>query len=131
MSDVATDLDFKAIKSADAVRVEPVECPEWGGRVYVRTITAAEYAGYAAKSSDAEGRVDHSAWMNGLVAVACCDAAGKRIFPDTETVGGLRESAPVRRIFAAAQKLNRLGRHDTDAEKKDSPATPPGGSPSA
>jgi hypothetical protein len=125
------DLDFGAIKAADKLRTEPVDAPEWGGRVYVRTITAAEYAAYMAGAANADGKVDHAAWQNGLVAVACCDAAGAAIFPDAAAVGGLNESAPVRRIFAAAQKLNKLGRHDADAEKKDSAGTTPAGSPTA
>lgn len=124
------DLDFKAIKTADKVRIEPVDSPEWGGRVYVRTITAGEYAAYMAAASDGE-RVDHDAWQNGLVAVACCDAKGGAIFATAADVGALKESAPVRRIFSGAQKLNKLGRHDIDAEKKDSGGTPPAGSPSA
>lgn len=123
------DLDFKAISAAPRSPVAAVDVPEWGGRVYVKPLTALEYTAYLSASYP-DGELDRGAFQNGLVAAACCTAAGAAIFPNALAVAGL-DSVPVRRVFDAAQKLNKLRPDDLADEKKDSPATPPAASPSA
>jgi hypothetical protein len=103
---------------------EPVDMPEWGGRVYVRPITCGEFQRLSPRLRE-EGRdvtVD-------IVILCACNAAGEPLFTDNDS-GRLSRLPvkPLQRIALAAAKLNGLS---GDQGKAASPPTPSEGSPTA
>lgn len=102
-------LTREMILAADDLKTEPVEVPEWGGSVFVRTMSAGERDRFEAahlKSPERDFRA--------RLAVACvCDEAGKPVFT-AEDVPSLssKSGAALTRIFEAASKLNRMNKED-------------------
>jgi hypothetical protein len=104
-------LTASQIFEADDIQRIEVEIPEWGGSVYVRTLTGAERDKFEASMLDAEGRAERVANLRARLAVlVCCDADGKRIFSTDETAVplGKKSAAALDRIWDAARTLNRM-----------------------
>ena len=139
MSDAATEpkvLTPTDLETADCDRtVEPVDVPEWGGRVHVRELTALETGKVEDAVYDEKDQVRAELVAPAWVAACLCDPTGKPFYRpgDTQailTVGS--KSAPVvRRIYEVAARLNGRARGAAAAGKDDSAAAPAGGSPSA
>lgn len=118
-----------ALKLGAKRTLEPVDVPEWGGRVFVRDMTAAERDRYDMDRLGDDGKAVTENFRARLVVATCCDESGKLLFTagHVKTLGeGL--SAPVIRIYRAAAKLNRLNDDAIADEKKDSAEAPSGGS---
>ena len=106
----------QAILTADDLRREPVEVPEWGVTVYVRSLTGAELDEYQMAVADAEKK---AAERNGhgpilglrnhrakLVQIATVDADGKPIFcPGDEVLLGRRNAKAINRVYEKAVEL--------------------------
>lgn len=109
------------IFAADDLRIEKVECPEWGGEVYVKLMSGSERDRFeishtANPDKDIRAR---------LIVSTVCDCTGVLLFTpaDTESIGG-KSSAVLDRIFSAAIKLNRIRKEDVDDLGNASPPTP-------
>lgn len=110
------------ILNANDRKTAKVETPEWGGHVYVRTLSAAELRGYQANLK----AVEDQATKDGLMAVTImCDEQGNRIFSDDDAalLAG-KNSKVLDRIAGAFAKLNAITDEQVDAIQKNS-STPP------
>ena len=112
-------LSKDAILKADDLPRELVQVPEWGGTVWVRTMTGAERDAFEA-SVAASADTPNLTNIRARLAVLCVvDDKGKRLFADAdaEALGG-KSAAALSRVFEAGQKLNGLTDSDvSDLEK--------------
>ena len=101
------------LEAADLQSV-PVEVPEWGGRVLVRTMTGADRDAFENRmvtvKSDGTRTPDMTNLRAKLVALTLVDDAGNRLFE----VGDIprlaaKSAAALERVFEAAQRINGLG----------------------
>jgi hypothetical protein len=118
-----TVLDRAAILGADDLPRERVACPEWGGDVFVRTLTALdrdawEQETYTARQ--AAGRIGKSVNVRAsLCARVICDAAGARVFSDEDIAAlGAKSGRVLDRLFEVAQRLNGIGVADVEELEK-------------
>lgn len=123
-------LSKEAILAADDLPREVVHVPEWGGDVYVRTMSGTDRDAFETSliaRSDAGSGADAVAGAGStrmdnvrarLVALTLCDADGVRLFDDADIVALGRKSArALDRVFAAGQRLNGIGVDQADAAK--------------
>ena len=102
-------------KSADLPR-ELVEVPEWGGSVWVRTMTGAERGLYDLRMFEAPDTRNFRA----LIAALCvCDETGQRTFSeaDVDMIAVLASTA-LDRVYAVAARLNKLRAEDVKELEK-------------
>ena len=96
------------ILGAADCKVEPVDVPEWGGSIYVRTF-----------SGIVRDRIDSFVSLNKgdmagmralIVSLSACDQSGALIFkPDDVAALNEKSAAAMDRVVQAASKLNKLG----------------------
>ena len=100
-------------------KIEMVEVPEWGGVLYVRSLTGAERDQFEASIVERNGRDVRTNLRNlraRLVVLAACDEKGEPIFtPDDAEVLGTKNAAALDRIFSVAQRLS--GLRDNDVQE--------------
>lgn len=120
-------LSKKDILAAVDVKTEPVEVPEWGGSVFVRTMTGADRDGFESSmivvQPDGTRKADMSNLRAKLVALTTVDEDGNRLFEvsDIDALSA-KSSTALDRVFNASQKLNGLGFWAVDESAKNSPA---------
>lgn len=105
-------LTREAILAAQDLRRERVEVPEWGGDVFVRTMTGTERDEFEEFLLKAKARGMRAE----LVARTLTDEAGVRLFQkaeDIELLGG-KASAALDRLFTVAQRLNGFSQQDIE-----------------
>lgn len=105
------------VLGADDLKRERVAVPEWGGDLFIRTLTGAERDEFdllgwrAVEEAKARGEdpkfVTSRNVMARLVAFAACDETGKRLFSveDVEALGA-KSGAALERVYKAADRLN-------------------------
>lgn len=106
------------LKCADLPRVR-LEIPEWGGDVFVRSMTALEKDRYDAEVIAARNDADRLSGWRVRTALRCTvDDTGTRLFSDEdiESLGG-KSSAPIMRIFDKVQELSKVSEDSASAEK--------------
>lgn len=118
----------------DAV-IEIMPVPEWGGEIYVRSITAAERGlieQEAAKFKETKGKGDFARTFTlRFAALSICDEKGVRLFSDDEISILAKKSAKViSRIAEAAQRLSGFTKKDMEELEKNSVEAQPEDSPS-
>jgi hypothetical protein len=130
----ATPIEAKTLTAADILaaddrRIEPVDVPEWGGRVYVRTMTAEDRERYDDLILDDDGKFSgQGRVMASLLACTCCGPDGTTLFTaDQAKALAAKSAAAVVRVYQAAAALNKMRRVDREVEKKGSPAAPAAG----
>ena len=103
------------ILAADDLKLLGVDIPEWGGRVYVRTMTGAERDWWEQTIVES-GKSGKMANIRAtLVMLTAVDEKGERIFNDTQIeVLGNKSAKALDRLFAAAQKLNAVTAADVE-----------------
>lgn len=105
------------LAAQDSKRI-PVEVPEWGVTVYLRTLSGTErdaFEGGLMKGKGKQRAPDLANLRARLVALCAVDADGKRIFADDDIPAlGAKASAPLDRLFSAAQELNGLSGKDVE-----------------
>ncbi|MFZ2738092.1 MAG: hypothetical protein WBI20_02550 [Burkholderiaceae bacterium] len=114
-------LTKESILAADDLPRERVTVPEWGGDVFVRTMTGTERDAFEAsligKESGKEGRLDNVRAR--LVSLALCSESGERLFDDFEIAAlGKKSARALDRVFSVAQRLNGIGTEQVDVAKK-------------
>lgn len=122
-------LDRDRIIGLSDSRVERVEVPEWGGHVYVRSLSVAELDRFRADGERAKGSAGpHDATVR-LVVLAACDEGGAPLFrpEDAAALRGKCVTA-VERVGAAALRLNTADAGTVDRAEKNSGPTPSPGS---
>ncbi len=107
-----------AIITADDLKREQVEVPEWGVTVYVRTMTGAEKDLYEEETYKFNGddvEINRRNLRARLVVKTLCDENGKRLFNDGEQdLIASKSGAAIDRIFEVASKLNALTKADEE-----------------
>lgn len=107
-------LTRESILASEDLKREEIKVPEWGGSVYVRTMTAGERDEFEiAHSLNPEKDVRAR-----LAVATVCDADGVLLFTPADIAKLTRKSAaPLDRIFARAMKLNRISAADIEELK--------------
>lgn len=114
------------ILSADDLKREPLEVPEWGVTIFVRVMSGSERDRFEAAHLKAPEKD-----FRARLAVACvCDEAGAPVFTaDDVPALGAKSSAALTRISEVAARLNRMGKEDYDELGKGSGPSPSASSP--
>ncbi len=101
-------LTREQIEAVDDIKSQMVEfeVPEWGGSVYLRTMTVRELDDYSNAVMRAKG-VGLSNFRSQLVANCMCDANGVRLYSNEEVAALAKKNAVVvDRIYRACDNLN-------------------------
>lgn len=114
------ELSGDDIEKADDIHIEHVDVPEWGGRVYLRTLKLDDYLACFDKG-------DTTQRLNAKITLASiCDRAGNLLIPKDRWDAMMQKSGrALLRLVPAAKRVNGMD----DDEGKDSEATPEGSSP--
>ncbi len=105
-----------AILSADDHKKVEVQCPEWGGSVFIRTMNGAERDAF--ELDQIANRKIHL--RTRLVAYTACDETGKLLFSLKDLVElDKKNSTPLDRLFFESVNLNKIGRQDIEDLKND------------
>lgn len=115
-------LTAEAILAASDIQTEAVDVAEWGGKVYVRGLTAAERDRYDReivsidkKGNTSIGRLDN---LRALLVVRCLvDENGDRLFQDSQAreLGG-KSSVVIGRLWEVAARLSGMSSATEEAE---------------
>lgn len=117
------------ILEADDLARKAVSVPQWGGTVYVRTMTGAERDAFEV-SIVAPGAEKYVNLRARVVALCAVDEAGRRLFSDEDVVRlGDKSAAALEAVFDAASKLNAITPEDVAELEKNSPGGPVEDSP--
>lgn len=106
------------ILSAQDHKTERVSIPDWGGDVFVRTLSASEWSQYENDSMIGETgnkHVDAANLRARLVILCCVDESKKQIFTmaDMESINS-KHIANVELVYDASMKINR---QDSEGKK--------------
>ena len=128
-------LSKEEILNAQDLPREEVKVPEWGGSVFVLTLTGAQRDAFEQSIMEKKGSKTREANLRNirakLASMAICDEAGKRMFSDAEAEAlGAKSAKALDRIFEAAQRLNGLSNEDVEDLAKNSEGAPSGASTS-
>lgn len=121
-------LSKAAILAAQDCKVEKVEVKEWGGEVFVRTLSGAERDAF--EESYVENKT--KSFRERFLVLTLCDENGTRLFTDAEVAElGKKNAIVLNRVFDKAWAVNALRTEDVDALGKDSSSAQSEGSTSA
>ena len=120
---MTTMLTRDAILAASDLPRELVEVPEWGGSVYVATMTGTERDAFEAAILDLKRRgaakVNLENVRAKLLVRVLVDEAGNRLFSDADAeVLGRKSAAALDRLWAVAQRLNAMTDRDVEDLRK-------------
>src|ERR1044072_1746226 len=105
---------------------EPVEIPEWGGTVYVRVMTGAERAAFAAETYQHNGRsmkLNRKNFRARLLVRTLCNSAGVPLYSAAEAAElGEQPSDILDRLSVVASRINGMTAKDVEDLVKNSPA---------
>lgn len=129
-------LDRNQILAANDITIELLPVPEWGGEVYVKTISAAERGLLEARMVEMgrDGQPKNIKLENLTTYIAflsICDETGKRLFTSQKDIEelGKKSAAALDRVAEKAQHLARISPADleklTDDLKNSQPAALP------
>lgn len=119
-------LSKQDIVQAKDLTLEKVSVPEWGGDVFVRSISARERGqieAAAAKYKETKGKDDAFArtFTVRMAALAICDEKGTPLFGlDEINVLAEKNAAVVARIAEVAQRLSGFSKEDLEELEKNS-----------
>ena len=114
------------ILHAKDLKRERLELPEWGGHLYIRTMTGVERDAWEAsmvrsrpKRINGHNVEEHITDMRNarakLVARVACDEEGKSIFTEAQIDAlGKKSAAALDRCFDVAKRLNHLSSDDME-----------------
>jgi len=123
-----TVLSKDAIKQATDFKVEKVSVPEWGGDVYLKTLSGTERDAF--EEGYAEQKMKN--FRARFLVLTLCDESGERMFSDDEAADlGGKSAVVLNRLFDVAWALNAFRTEDVDALGNDSASDQSGGSISA
>jgi hypothetical protein len=117
-------LTKESIFGANDITIEKVEIPEWGGNVFVKTMTGRERDAYEescipeddGEKTDSKQRETN--FTNIRARMACmtiCDENGKRLFTmDDAQELGEKSASGLDRIFTVATELNKISAADVE-----------------
>jgi len=105
-----------SILQADDLPKESVEVPEWGGQVWVRTLSGTERDSFEQSMVNKKNKPNMDNVRARFAVLTICDEAGDRLFKaaDADELGK-KSAAALDRVFAVAQRLNGF----SDQDQKD------------
>jgi hypothetical protein len=116
-------LTREMILGAEDRKPVPVNVPEWGGQVFVRTMSGSETIQYQTRfvgQDEANPQV-----MAGLVALTACDETGKLLFSlDDVAQLSSKSGVALARVWNASRKLNLVTDADVETLAGKSEAAP-------
>lgn len=123
------------LTASDIVR-EQVDVPEWGGYVYVQSLSGAERDALEAGMIDNAGKKNWEVRLNNfrarMAAMAIVDEDGTRLFDEKDVAAlGKKSGAALDRIYSVAQRLSGMSDEDVEELLGNSESGPNGGSGSA
>lgn len=108
-------LNKESILAADDLPKQEVDVPEWGGTVFVRTMTGAERDEFEASLFGDDDKRTFSNMRARLASLTMVDEDGSRLFNSDETAElGKKSSAALDRVFSAAKDLNKMSGEDVE-----------------
>lgn len=120
-------LNKAAILSAGDYKLDKVHVPEWGGDVYIKTITGLERDHF--EDGYAEQKMKN--FRSRFLVLTLCDEKGERLFTDAEVDEiGKKSSLVLNRLFDKAWSLNALTNEAVEDLGNDSTVDPSDGSTS-
>jgi hypothetical protein len=121
-------LSKKAILAAKDTKLEgPIAVPEWGGDVFVRTISGVERDQF----EDAYSEQKMKAFRVRFLVLTLSDDSGERLFGDDEIDAlGKKSSVVINRLFDKAWQHNAFTQEAVDALGEGSSSAPKEGSTS-
>lgn len=129
------ELSAENIFSADDMKVESVDVPEWGGKIYVRRLTGRERDEFEQLMNDRRaGKIlKVRGVITKIVALAACTSDGSKLFTSDKAESKLDEKAcaPLMRVFDAALKISGMRDDDIQNLTEGLEASPSGPSGSA
>lgn len=121
-------LTKEQILKQDDLKTELVQVPEWGGAVWVRTLTGTERDLFEADTiikRDNDVCLNYDNFRAKLCVRTIVDTDGKRLFEDKDAIVlGNKSAAALDRVFEVAQRLNGLRAQDIDELVKNSGSVP-------
>lgn len=108
-------LNREAILSANDSKMETIPVPEWGGEVFIKTISAGERDRWELA---VQGKKIEDIRSSLLVQCVCDDNGGLLFSPSDIGELSRKASAPIQRLFNAAVKLNRVSGEDIEELEK-------------
>lgn len=131
--DYGPELDAETILGVDDRPMEKVAVPEWGGHVYVMSISGFDrdqFDRYMARHVDPESQeIVGCNWRAALLARCLCNSQEQLLFSEQQIEQlGNKSGAVLDRLFTVARRLNRMDQRDIDEIKKKFAGGPPGSS---
>jgi hypothetical protein len=118
----------KILAAKDVRLSDPLKVPEWGGEVYVKTLSGLERDAF--EESYAEQKM--KSFRVRFLILTLCDDSGERLFADADTeLLGKKSSVVINRLFEKAWSHNALTSEAVESLGKDSLTAQSGGSTSA
>ena len=108
-----------AILQADDRKVHPVDCPEWGGRVYVRPLSGSQRDELEERYTNSQTVVGLRAW---IAAAGMCDSTGESLDwtpREIDLLGG-KSAAALDRVAPRVQQVCGIGQSDVERLEKNS-----------
>jgi len=111
-------LTKEGILGAADSKIEKLDVPEWGGHVFIRSMTGTERDEFEAETYVTKGKTvefNRRNFRARLLVRALCDEKGEALFTlkDIDALGK-KSAKALDRCFGAAQKLNGLSAEDVD-----------------
>lgn len=109
------------ILQAQDIRTERVEVPEWGGDVFVRTMSGTERDQLEASIIGKQGERNLENLRAKIVALSVVDREGNRLFSFKDTLElGKKSARALDRVFSVAQRLSGFTPKDVEELTKNS-----------
>lgn len=114
-----TTLSAADILRVDDKKLQQLEVPEWGGAVWIRTMTATERDAFEQEFVDLrQGKTKSGTVANVRAKFAArilCDGNGARLFEDKDIPElGRKSASALDRVFDAGMKLNGFSKADVE-----------------
>lgn len=117
-------LTREAILDCSDLETEKVEIPQWGGYVFVRSLTGKERDDFESSCVEIKGKRRETNLSNiraKLVSLTTVDSEGKRLFSESDVAElGSKNAGALDAIFSVAQRLSGLSEKDVNDLAKNS-----------
>lgn len=118
----------KILAAKDVKLSEAIPVPEWGGEVFIKTLSGTERDAF----EDAYSESRMKQFRVRFLVLTLCDDSGERLFGDGDIDAlGKKNSVVINRLFDAAWKHNALTNEAVETLGNGSPTDQNGGSTSA